>query len=479
MTGRGIALAMLLSAGPLGAQGVRISGTSVVEYVDVQPMVQDSVPIAATQDSGLLRRTANGIIVECISGDAYCQYVRSAPRVSTIPAYQALDVSAWGLVPGLSAYVSVRGSTAGGSASEIFPQANSFEVLSGYLEYDSDRFRVQAGRAWIQSGLGYYNYDGGSVLVRPIDQLSVNVYGGRSLVPGLNATVTSSAVTTIEPLAPNEGSYLLGAQLEIRPVPQASFDVQYQRELRTDAAGLYSDRFAADGDVRFARLDLSGGLQYDLATGTFNDAHIRAQAPLGLGFHVDAEVRRYSPYFDLWTIWGVFAPVGYTEERLGAAWGSTDQRFAFSLSGGARRYDQANAGVNFLPLVNSGWDVDATGSWRFIPKWTVHGEYRLLYGSGATLDDASGGLRWTPTAHTSIDLTGSASETLYEFQVGTGQVLGVGLAGSVEILAGLSAIADVGIYRYVGGETPQITNWNQTRASFRLEWTLGRDPGLR
>lgn len=479
MTGRGITLALIVSAGSLGAQGVRISGTSVIEYVDVQPMVQDSVPATATQDSGLLRRTANGIIVECISGDAYCQYVRSAPRVSTIPAYQALDVSAWGLMPGLSAYVSVRASVAGGSATEIFPQANSFEVLTGYLEYDADRFRVQAGRNWVSSGLGYYNYDGGSILVRPIDQLSVNVYGGRSLVPGLNATVTSSAISTVEPLAPNEGSYLVGAQLQLRPVPQASFDVQYQREVRTDAAGLYSDRFAANADVRVSRVDFSGGLQYDLATGAFNDVHLRVQAPLGLGFHVDAEVRRYLPYFDLWTIWGVFAPVGYTEERLGASWGSTDQRVAFSLAGGARRYDQANAGVNFLPLVNSGWDVDATGSWRFLPRWTVHGEYRFLYGSGSTLDDASGGLRWTPTARTSIDLTGSASETLYEFQVGTGKVLGVGLSGSVEIITALRAIADVGIYRYVGGETPQITDWNQTRASLRLEWTLGRDPGLR
>ena len=115
----GIWLALL--AAPLGAQGFRISGTTTVDYVDVQPLVMDSVLASSTSDSGLLRTTPDGIIVECVGADAYCRYYRSANRVSTGPLMQDLELSGWGLGTGISVYAHGRVRTSIGSASEIWP----------------------------------------------------------------------------------------------------------------------------------------------------------------------------------------------------------------------------------------------------------------------------------------------------------------------------------------------------------------------
>ena len=129
-----IAIWLALGATPLGAQGVRISGTTTVDYVDVQPLVMDSVLSSSTSDSaGLLRRTADGIIVECVGADPYCRYYRSATRVSTGPLMQDLELSGWGLGTGISVYAHGRVRTSIGSASEIWPFADDhFDLLAAY-----------------------------------------------------------------------------------------------------------------------------------------------------------------------------------------------------------------------------------------------------------------------------------------------------------------------------------------------------------
>ena len=152
-----IALWLALGAAPLGAQGVRITGTTTVDYVDVQPLVIDSVLAASTSDSGLLRTTPDGIIVECAGADPYCRYYRSASRVSTGPLMQDLELSGWGLGTGISIYAQGRVRTSIGNASEIWPFADDhFDLLAAYAELQRSRWRVRLGRQWAASALGYY-----------------------------------------------------------------------------------------------------------------------------------------------------------------------------------------------------------------------------------------------------------------------------------------------------------------------------------
>ena len=131
---RHVALWLALVAAPLGAQGVRITGTTTVDYVDVQPLVIDSVLASSTSDSGLLRTTADGIIVECVGADPYCRFYRSASRVSTGPLMQDVELSGWGLGTGISIYAHGR----------VLKKVSS-DILIDELFFEIDR--------WIAEGM--------------------------------------------------------------------------------------------------------------------------------------------------------------------------------------------------------------------------------------------------------------------------------------------------------------------------------------
>lgn len=464
---------------PLPAQGVRISGTTTVDYVDIQPLVLDSVPVAATSDSGLLRRGPDGIIVECMGADAYCSYYRSAPRVSTAPVMQDLELSAWGLGTGISLYAEARARTSFGSAADIWPFADDhFDLISGYAEMDRDTWRARLGRQWITSALGYYSYDGGSVLLSPRAGLTAQLYGGWGLAQGLSEPRTSSLISAVENLPPDDRGYIFGGLLNYRFGAAGGVSVQYQREIRTDFAGLYSERAAAAGDVRLGPAVVDAQIVYDFVSGDFNDARLHAQMPLGTQWNVSAQVRHYAPFFELWTIWGAFSPVGYNEEAISAGWASVDQRLRVNLSTSYRRYGDTDAGLGFLPLTNDGWTVGADGAWRVLPSWTLTGGYDVSVGFGASRSDFDAGVHWQRGSRLLLGVDGTAFQTVDEFSVGAGRVLGVALDGAVRMTDETNVRLDLAVYHHTGVDTPQLENWNQRRAMLVFGWTLGRDPGI-
>ncbi|HEU4585564.1 MAG TPA: hypothetical protein VFR95_07425 [Gemmatimonadaceae bacterium] len=468
-----------LLAAPLYAQGVRISGTTTVDYVDVQPLVLDSVLASSTSDSGLLRRTADGIIVECVGADPYCRYYRSATRVSTGPVLQDLELSGWGLGTGISIYAQGRVRTSIGNASEIWPFAGDhFDLLAAYAELQRTRWRVRLGRQWYASPLGYYAYDGGSVRASPLPGLSGELYGGWGLAQGWIGTRTSSAISAVEDLPPDDRGYILGAAIQYRPTLRGGVSVQYQREIRTDRAALYSERMAAAADLLLGGTRIDARAVYDIATGDFNDARLRAQRSLGRRWIVSGEVRHYLPFFELWTIWGAFSPVGYNEGLLTATWSTSDERIRIDGSASYRRYAETNAGLGFLPLRNDGWTVGAQGSWRVAPAWTALGGYHIGVGYGASRSDFDAGVRWQRRERVWLGVNGSAFQTIEEFSVGEGRVLGLAVDGGVRLSADTRVAADIALYHHTQRGAPQLANWNQRRASIRLQWTIGGDPGL-
>ncbi len=78
-------------------------------------------------------------------------------------------------------------------------------------------------------------------------------------------------------------------------------------------------------------------------------------ASLPEALRLSLEARRHRPFFELWTIWGAFAPVGFDEGRAELGWRGAQQRLQLSAHGAFRRYDDTGAGVDFLPLRSSGW----------------------------------------------------------------------------------------------------------------------------
>lgn len=476
----------LLATGtlPAGAQGVRITGTTTARYLELRPMVDDSVPADSATGEGTLRETSRGVVAFCGAGEAWCHYKRTADDpIGSLPLLQDLDASLWGLGEGVHARVHLRGRVDAGTASSLWPQGDdAFDVIAAYVSYDRDRVRARLGRQWRTSGLGYTSFDGLAVEGRlPIlrDALSVDGWVGRSLVQGLHEPVSSGAIAAVEDLAPERAGVLIGAQAHYRPRPGAGVSLAYQRELRSDRSWLYSERMAADASMRIGRSgSLEGALELDLATGDFNEARIRGQHPVGAGFTANAQLRRYRPFFELWTIWGAFSPVGFTEASGGLAWTGAASRIGVAADAGWRRYDEPDAGADFLAMKSDGWRLGADAQWRVRPAWVAHGSWRTDIGFGASRTDGDLGVRWQRGADAWLGAVASAFQSVGEFRVGTGRVVGVGFDGGVRVRDDVNLSGDAAVYRHVYGDLAPATDWSQLRGSLRIEWTIGADPGM-
>ncbi len=483
--GRGVtstALALVVlafSTSSLRAQGYVIQGSSFAQFLDMRPLVTDSVPFAATDSvSTLFRRTPSGVITTCTTGDPYCYFVRSAPRANLTALMQDVDVTAWGLRPGLSVHAQLRARTAGGDARSLWPQANQhFDVLAAYAEYERSPVLARLGRQWVTSALGVFNFDGASVTVRPIPMLGLSAYGGGTLIQGLDRPLGAAALSPVEDIPPVDKSFLVGGTMQFRPNANGAVQVQYQREIRNDRGALYSERMAATAEFRARYASFGGEATRDLATETFNDlgAHVAFNPWHRIGTRL--EYRHYSPYFDLWTIWGAFSPVGYNEFTGTMNWATPGTRLALGLSGGYRKYADTYTGVASLPLRTSGWRVGATGSLRATNTWTVQGSYDMDINFGASSTDGDVAIRWQPSDRGSLAVHGTAFQNIYEFTVGEGRVVGAGLQGDYRLTPDLRLVGDATLYRHTGRNEPDLADWNQRRASLRLEWRVGGEPG--
>jgi hypothetical protein len=473
-----VVVALASRAATLGAQGIVITGASSARYVDMRPLVNDSVPIALTDSATeVYRRTKSGVLVQCGS-NGYCAFQRSGTPASLVALMQDLDVAAWGLGRGISFHGQLRARSAVGDARDLWPQANeSVEAIAAYLDVDRDQYRARVGRQWLASGFGFFNFDGAALTLKPSSVFALEAYGGWSLVQGLNNAVTDEAVAAVEDLAPETRSYLFGGSLRWRPSSRGALRAQYQREIRTDRAALYSERVALDGEARLGVTVLSAALNRDLATGDFNEARVRLQATLRHQIEGSVQARHYEPFFALWTIWGAFDPVGYDEGRADLHWGGVSGKLLLGVNGGWRHYDQTSTGLTALPLRSDGWRYGISGSVRPFTALSFDGAYSIDVGFGASRSDGEGSIRWEPGERVSIGAHGVAFQNIYEFRVGTGRVIGGGVDVGLALRSDLRLVADAMVYRNTASEMPEFADWNQKRGSIRLEWSLGADPG--
>jgi hypothetical protein len=481
----GLALAVALAGAPgARAQGFRITGSSVAELVQLQPLIPDSIPVASAGDTvpgsaGDLRVGPGGAIVRCVQGATFCQFRRSAATILGVPMVQDIEASGWGFMQGLRAYVHVRARASTGDASVFWPGADdNFDFVAGYLELDRGALRARAGRQWHSSGLGYYDFDGAALLWRARRALSLEGYAGWSLARGLSEPQTSAAIAALEPFAPTQRAYIFGGEAHWRPNAHFAGSAVYQRELRTDRAGLYSERAGADGRLRWLGATLDGQLTYDVAEAQVNEARLHLQLPQLRRTSLALEARHHEPFFELWTIWGAFSPVGFDEVRALASWSSVAGDASVSVGGGPRRYQDTGAGFPGLGLRQDGYRFTADGSWQMTPAWITQAGYSAEIGFGAARSDQTVALRRVLPGDGYAGLTLASFQTASEFRVSEGHVMGVGADAGFALGGPARVDGSLYLFRHVD-RAPDSPDWSQARGTLRLTWTLGREPGPR
>lgn len=476
-----LALASALLPLPLQGQGVRITGVSTIRYVDVRDMVTDSLPRSATvAEDGLLRRTADGTIVRCIPGENVCRFLRSGSRISSVPVTQDLEASAWGFGQGVRIYAQLRARTGLGEVETLWPQSDDeLDLMAAYAELDRQRFRVRLGRQWATTGLGLYNFDGAALVLRPLGGLSIDAYGGWSLIRGVNEPHTSDLLESVEPFAPDERAYIFGGGFRYRPSPIGAIGAVYQREIRMDRASLYSERIAADGRLRYRDATLTGRLSYDLATAAVNEGRLRLDLPAPLsGVSPYVQYRHYRPFFELWTIWGAFSPVAYDEASAGASWRPPELDLALTVRGGYREYGDPEAGFALDPVRSDGWYLGGDATWRPARDWSVFGGYRADINFGAARSEGDLGVRRAFGDDGYAGFSAITFRNVQEFRVGESNVYGGGVEGGLRIGPDARIDGRLFIYRRSDEADTPTVDWTQVRGWVRVQWTVGRDPGL-
>lgn len=466
-----------LLAAPLGAQSVRITGVTTMQGVDLRPLVDDSIAVDSVTGDGPLRSMPDGRLVRCIDGEAVCRFRSSGARAMAMPLVQDLRASAWGLGQGISLHGHVRFRDALGSDPIAWPRADdAFDALEGFLQLDRGRARARLGRQWAVSGLGIYNYDGVSLQLRR-GRGRVEGFTGRSLVAGLNEPIADGALGTIDDLPPDEPGRLYGLSAAWAAAGRGAAQATWQRVIRTDRAALYSDRAALDASFRVAGFAMDASLAWDLSLEVANEARLRVGRPLPGRLAATVEARRHRPFFDAWTIWGVFSPVAFDEVRASLSWRTADGRFAINTRGARREYEETGEGFSATPLRGDGWRAGAGAEWALGEHWLWYADYDIDIGFGASRSDVAGGARWMPDENRYLGVSLSGLQNIYEFRVGTGRVTGLRVEGATRVAGGARLVGDAALYAHRLTNGAPTTDWSQRRATLRLEWTLGGDPG--
>ncbi len=473
-------LCLLGLPAPTAGQGLGVNGKArtYVSYLQVRDLVQDSVAAAAVPGEGIQRTLDDGTRVTC--ADAWCRYFKSGSAVGMVPFLQDLELNAWSGIQGLRGYTHLRFRQPFGDG-DYWPRMDSqIEALAAYLEFQRPKYRIRAGRIWETTALGFYNYDGGQVRVRLPGQVEMDVYGGLSLVRGLNQLYNTDLISNVEPLEPREDAYLFGFHGRWQPIRAIATSLTYQRESTTHKGYLYSERIAGSARVLIQKAAVDLEMKYDLASENTNLARLAISAPLGAGLRASGEVRKYSPFFELWTIWGAFSPVGYQEARARLDWTSSTGRLSARAYGSYRAFGDTDTRELSDDLTVEDHAVRLAAGARYLvnDEITVDGEYRYDDGYGASRSGGDLSVQKTFGAGRYLGIRATGFESFSEFGVGSGRVIGGGVHGAMPL--GRARIqGSAMLYKHEQTDRPRILDLNQARMNLILEVPIGGDPGMR
>jgi hypothetical protein len=467
--------ALLATAAGADAQSLRGTLTNVGRYIELRTIARDTVDraLVTTLPDGSLE--FDGRPVVCLNES--CTFYRPADVEHALTSTHDLSVTTWGFgVEGVSATLLLRARTDGGDFT--WPRSDdAFDAILAYADFARERYRVRLGRQRTVSGLGFYSFDGVNARFEATSMLGIEGYAGRSLARALEQP-RHSALRPIDNFIPNEEVWLLGGVAELNAAGHA-LALRYQRELWGDRSALVSERASLDFSTRaFSPVQVDGAADYDVAFGQLGKAHLTMRLPID-GGRVNAELsgRRYLPFFELWTIWGVFSPVAYHEAEVQGSWSATAW-LGVSASAGMRKYEDTDA-----PVFEGNPEDDA----RFFTlraraaatsKLVLDGEVRWDNGFGAYLGSVELSASWQALERLRLGAYGTAFQQILEFRVGEAAVLGIGGTLDYDFTDQIGISAGGTLYQQNYDNRPSAIDWNQKRAWVSLAWRFGRDPGM-
>jgi hypothetical protein len=448
--GRVAALALLALLGAYGsgaAQSLRFRSTTTGRYVQLRPLVYDSVTNAF------------------VSGN----------REYAAPVTEDLEINAWGLgVTGLRAYGLLRFRESIGGSELVWPRySDHFDLLWGFLELERVKYRLRVGRLQRRSELGVYAFDGGLATFRPRSNVRLEAYGGRGLARGLLDPYNASAVSSIDPVVPSTGSLLVGASAWYAPTAGSWFSALYQRELTTDRTGLISERIALDGEVAAgAHVVLAGYADADLAMGQWGKARLSAMLRLPREGRLEAAVYRYRPLLPLNTIWGVFTPEGYQGASVTADYAPT-RRLTLSSSYSFRLYEPASEETPFEPNLSDRSDMVTAGARWIAGDVQFSGQYHFLSGYGGGQSGGDVEVAYDRGGQLRLGVFGTGFQQAEEFRVAYGTLLGCGLNARAQVTPAFSLRGQLARYWQTGTKGGKAPDWSQLRGSLTVEIAFG------
>ena len=473
----GFAALVLLIAIPAQAQQVRGSLSNTARYIELRPIARDTVDSLSTTLDPNGRPTFEGRPVFC-AGQT-CTFYRPADVAHTVAMSQDLSVSAWGFgVQGVSATVLLRARQDVAGEFTWPRYEDSFSAILAYAELGRERYRIRAGRQRSLTGMGFYSFDGLSANVTAASWANVEVYGGRSLARALEEP-RHEALSSVENFIPDNNAWLIGAAAELHVANGTAGSIRYQREIWSDRAALVSERASVDFRSSIMRVvNVEASADYDVAYNRLGKAHVTFRRQfINNRLSVDATMRRYLPFFELWTIWGVFSPVAYHEAELQAGWRSS-ARFDVSASAGFRKFEDTEAEVFIAAAEDQTWNVAVRAGGEIRPGINAHGEYRLERGFGAYLSSGEGAVNWEPADRIQLGAYVTAFQQIMEFRIGEAAVFGGGLTAEVALHDAIGLNGGFSVYHQAFDNRPSAVDWNQKRGWLGIEWSFGRDPGL-
>ena len=420
VSGHAVALvALVVFTSSAAGQGWRLRFDANAQRVEYRGVTPDSIlgTDAVTSPSGGAA-TVDGYALTC-GFDDYCRYYRAGPLREGVPASLGVDLAMWGLgVTGLS--VRVSGRTMGDlTGDQLWPGTTpTLRLVEGYAEYLRSGFAARAGRMLEQGRLtstGMSSLDGLRVTWRPAaDIFEFGGYAGWGLARGTILPVTSPAVNPLDDYQPSTRQIVFGA---LAGAHSSSFDVQaeYRRELDPSTNYIVAERTALSAQLRpVARLRVVTGIDYDIAQGLLGNADATVSYA-GARFWATVGAKHYRPFFDLWTVWGVFSPVPYN--GVNATIGVTPfTKLQLRARGEWFRYDDAETETASVTIEDGGYRWGVEGTITPVPAWIIeaggHGE--LL--PGASSSGIDGRVTWHPQARLDLSVRGGTLERPLELR---------------------------------------------------------------
>jgi hypothetical protein len=464
----------LLSATPAHPQGLRGTFSARGNVIELRDLERDSLPSDQVAGTDIRRRLEDGTVATCIP-DEFCRWYATGDRRTISLVTQDLVVAGWPGLQGVSGHAHLRGRY---GSDDFWPRAGEeMEVIAAYASWDRGYFQLRGGRQFRTSRLGYRNFDGAAFLWRGFEPLRIDVYGGWSLAPGLNGPHDGDLLEEADPFPPGERGLVWGVDLRGRMGRIGSAQVGYERVIRTgEGDALYSERASAAISVELERFAVEGSATYDVAFDEVNEALVRVTLPLPAAVELSAEARRYSPFFELWTIWGAFSPTGFDEGRISAAWrvpGSTVR-----VHGGAvyRSYDETNTEAEFPTIEEDAWRAFGGARWDR-SEWFVDGRVLADRGAGAARygGDLLLGRRFGPESYVAV--RGISSQSFSEFRLGERSTTGWSGEGALQ-LGELTLTGSWGLYDVAFEGQPRLSDWTQQRGHLGVTWRFGAEPAM-